>query len=342
MARRLQPAVHIRTAAIEDVPQVRRVLTETWHATYDGIYGAEHVREITGSWHSEANLLRHIGQPRTVNLVAEADGALVATASAGVGDDGTVMVRRLYVLPAHQGRGIGQALLEHVLACFPAATRAVLEVEPENSRALDFYTANGFQPQVRAGADDPSGCATLGVTATIMERALASFGRRTGAPLILREARDDDAQDLFGLISLCFAEYPGCVVDPHEDLPDLLAPARSFATRRSWAPNCFWVVEDGRGRVGASVAVDFPDEGTAELHRLYVRADLRGLRLGTTLTRMAEEHARRQAATRMVLWSDTRFTHAHVMYRAHGYRQTGERSLQDVSKTVEFGFERAL
>ena len=40
----------------------------------------------------------------------------------------------------------------------------------------------------------------------------------------LRLARDDDAQDLFGLLSLCFADYPGCFVDPHDDLPDLRAP----------------------------------------------------------------------------------------------------------------------
>ncbi len=41
----------------------------------------------------------------------------------------------------------------------------------------------------------------------------------------LRAAIDADAQDLFGLLTLCFAEYPGCYTDPHGDLPDLVKPA---------------------------------------------------------------------------------------------------------------------
>jgi putative acetyltransferase len=41
---------------------------------------------------------------------------------------------------------------------------------------------------------------------------------------VLRSVVDEDAQDLFGLLSLCFAEYPGCFVDPHDDLKDLRAP----------------------------------------------------------------------------------------------------------------------
>ena len=85
--------------------------------------------------------------------------------------------------------------------------------------------------------------------------------------LNLRCAEDGDAQDLFGLLALCFAEYPGCFVDPHDDLKDLRAPASSFTREGS----AFWVLEDGRGRICACVAVDFPQEGTAELHRLYVR-----------------------------------------------------------------------
>ena len=47
--------------------------------------------------------------------------------------------------------------------------------------------------------------------------------------LRLRAASNDDSQDLFGLLSLCFADYPGCFVDPHEDLTDLRSPAQSFA-----------------------------------------------------------------------------------------------------------------
>ena len=155
----------------------------------------------------------------------------------------------------------------------------------------------------------------------------------------LRRAEDRDAQDLFGLLSLCFADYPGCFVDPHDDLKDLRAPGSSFAQDGS----AFWVVEDEGGRVCACVAVDFPEPGTAELHRLYVRPDQRGRGLASALVRRVERHALERGATRMIFWSDTRFADAHRLYTRLGYGQVdGVRSLGDISNSSEYRFEKAL
>ena len=155
----------------------------------------------------------------------------------------------------------------------------------------------------------------------------------------IRPVVDADAQDLFGLLSLCYAEYPGCFVDPHDDLPDLRAAGSSYAA----TDGAFWAVEDERGRVCACVAVDFPEKGVAELHRLYVRSDRRGQGLGSLLVRQAEGHARFKGADRMVLWSDTRFTTAHRLYRQWGYTQIdGQRQLTDISRSAEYRFEKKL
>jgi putative acetyltransferase len=165
----------------------------------------------------------------------------------------------------------------------------------------------------------------------------AHTGRQDAATL--REVRDSDAQDLFGLLALCFADYPGCYVDPHDDLQDLRTPASSSVEKRGR----FWVADDERGRVGACVSVEFPEGGIAELHRLYVRPDQRRRGLGETLIRAAEEHARACGAGRMVFWSDTRFTTAHRLYERLGYmRVGGTRDLGDISNSVEYRFEKAL
>ena len=155
----------------------------------------------------------------------------------------------------------------------------------------------------------------------------------------VRLATDDDAQDLFGLLSLCFADYPGCFVDPHDDLPDLLRPGASFSAKGG----AFWVVEDARGRVCACVAVDYPEAGRAELHRLYVRPDERRRGLGEMLVRQAEAHAREKGARAIHFWSDTRFAAAHRLYERLGYeRHGGTRELGDISNTVEYRFEKQL
>ncbi len=161
----------------------------------------------------------------------------------------------------------------------------------------------------------------------------------TTGDLRLRAASNDDSQDLFGLLSLCFADYPGCFVDPHDDLTDLRSPAQSFAKNGG----AFWVLDDERGRVCACVAVDFPQDGIAELHRLYVRPDQRQRGLGSKLVAHVESFARRKGARHLFFWSDTRFSAAHRMYQRLGYNQVdGERPLGDISNTMEVRFERTL
>jgi GNAT superfamily N-acetyltransferase len=157
--------------------------------------------------------------------------------------------------------------------------------------------------------------------------------------LLIRPVRDDDAQDLIGLITLCFAEYPGCFFDPHGDMPDIVRPARS----RLATEGQFLVVEDSRGRIAACIGVDFPDSDTAELHRLYVRPDMRGRGLAKLLTIRVEDVARERSVSRMILWSDTRFTKAHTLYEGLGYaRGPITRSLGDISLSRELFFEKAL
>ena len=166
---------HIRDVTRDVVGAVRSLLVETWHANYDALLGRDRVTEITGVWHAVPNLAAQVGRPQAAFLLAEADGRVVATSEASLGEDGTLMLGRLYVLPSDQGRGIGRMLLERTLARFPGAARVRLEVEPGNERAIRFYERCGFERLAETAA-----CGgRADIPAALMEKTLNRLRQRS-------------------------------------------------------------------------------------------------------------------------------------------------------------------
>ena len=161
----------VRTAGERDLEAVRALLVETWHATYDAIYGAAKVTAMTDSWHSITELKARMAQPRSEFVVAD-DGVMIAGMAFAAADESgkTVTLRQLYVHPSSQGRGIGGMLLDEVVESFPDAERISLEVDPENRRAIAFYEAQGFR---HVGATPHCGGDALALPALIYERLLA-------------------------------------------------------------------------------------------------------------------------------------------------------------------------
>jgi O-acetylserine/cysteine efflux transporter len=151
-------------------------------------------------------------------------------------------------------------------------------------------------------------------------------------------ATRDDSPGVIDLIGRVYAEY-NFVYDPRVEVPDL------FRFEEHYAPpnGAFFVVREGTLVVG-SVGVERVDGETAELHRLYLDARLRGRGTGRALVQAALAWCRgEQGITRMILWSDTRFDQAHRLYTRMGFRRTGERTLpDDLNQTREYGFERRV
>lgn len=154
-------------------------------------------------------------------------------------------------------------------------------------------------------------------------------------PLVVRAARDEDAEGLIALLGGVFAEYPGCVLDVDGEMPELRCIATTFARDGGE----FWVAERG-ARVVGSVGWVPGKPGWLELKKLYVERGERRAGLGGTLVDRVLDAARAQGAG-VELWSDTRFETAHAFYARRGWRRTGAtRELHDRSATVEWHFVR--
>ncbi len=160
----------VRTAGSGDVAAISALLSQTWHDTYDAIYGAEKVAKITAQWHSAEALMKQLDRPHSEFLVAD-DGKAIAGIAFATYDEATksVMLRQLYVRPGEQGRGIGGLLLDDIEGCFPGAETVRLEVEGANAKAVAFYVAQGF---AKVGATSDCGRPGSGIPADIYERAI--------------------------------------------------------------------------------------------------------------------------------------------------------------------------
>ena len=158
----------------------------------------------------------------------------------------------------------------------------------------------------------------------------------SNSDLTIEPARAEDAPEVISLIGRVFAEY-GFIFEPADELPDLLAFAQHYVAPRG----AFFVIRD-QGQVVGAVGVEQLGESSAELHRLYLDAALRGRGLGRALVEAVIAWCRAGAIKHLLLWSDTRFDRAHVLYARMGFQRTGERTLNDVNHTREYRYERAL
>ncbi len=155
------------------------------------------------------------------------------------------------------------------------------------------------------------------------------------SPLVVVAATRADVPGVIALIGRVYAEY-GFVWDPVVEVPDLF----DFAARYESPRGAFFVVRDGDVVVG-SVGIERLDATTAEIHRLYLDAALRGRGTGRALMDTALTWCREGGLRRVTLWSDTRFETAHRLYVRMGFRPGGQRVLPgDANDTQEYFFER--
>ena len=150
----------------------------------------------------------------------------------------------------------------------------------------------------------------------------------------IRPGQDSDADAFIALIWACWSRHPGIRMDVDGEMPELRALA-SYYTGQGGA---LWAA-DSDGRTVGMIATRPLRDGVWEICRVYVDPARHGGGLGHQLLDVAETHALAAGATRLVLWSDTRFDRAHRFYEKRSYvRQGPIRVLRDISNSLEYGY----
>jgi GNAT superfamily N-acetyltransferase len=160
-----------------------------------------------------------------------------------------------------------------------------------------------------------------------------AFGAAT-----IRPGRDSNADGFIAVVTACWGEHPSIKIDIDAELPELRALASHYAGKGG----ALWAA-DADGRIVGMIGVAPCTDGAWEVVRLYMLQPYRGTDLAPRLLSLAEAHARAAGATRLVLWSDTRFDRAHRFYEKHSYVRRGPIGvLHDISNSLEFGYAKPV
>lgn len=141
----------VRDATPQDVRAIREVYYKTWLATYPneahGILMSDIEDRYKNSFTPES-----IQEEETViinlppderMLVALSDGKIVGTSKLKKGAERNEM-HTIYILPEHQGKGLGKALFAESLAWFDASKDTQIDTAVYNYQAIKFYEGLGF------------------------------------------------------------------------------------------------------------------------------------------------------------------------------------------------------
>jgi ribosomal protein S18 acetylase RimI-like enzyme len=138
--------ITIARATEADVDAIKRVLSATWIDTYASYLSPPTIEQVTTEWHARELLGSQVERDTNYFAVAWLDGEIVGLVTVDGTNPLDLHLLRLYVLPSHQQRGIGTALLDSALAAFPAARTARLEVEEQNEKGVSYWRRQHFVP----------------------------------------------------------------------------------------------------------------------------------------------------------------------------------------------------
>ena len=133
--------MNVRSATLDDVPELARVHTESSEAAYEGIAPPD----PDGLTRRMRNWRAVIEKPDFEGFLAEDDGVAVGVLSVGASEheEGAGELYAIYVHPDYWGRGAGQLLIDQAHAFLAARfDEAILTVLVANPRARRFYERN--------------------------------------------------------------------------------------------------------------------------------------------------------------------------------------------------------
>lgn len=135
--------IAIRRIAANELPIVQQLAEEIWPHAFDGVIERHRIEIMLGDIYALESLENDMAALGHVYWIARHRQLDSGFISAFKVEDLT-WIKKLYILPAKQGMGIGRALMATAEQHFAPSRALSLNVNTGNARAIAFYKHNGF------------------------------------------------------------------------------------------------------------------------------------------------------------------------------------------------------
>ncbi|HEY0053773.1 MAG TPA: GNAT family N-acetyltransferase [Pedobacter sp.] len=137
----------IRFASKNDIFLISKLAYEIWPKTYLNILSTKQINFMLNDMYSHENLLAQFNNGVEF-LMVEIQNNGVGFASYSLSDSGTSVykIHKLYLLPAYQGKGLGNQIIQFIEGDSGLKNGKFLELNVNrNNPAVAFYLKNGFE-----------------------------------------------------------------------------------------------------------------------------------------------------------------------------------------------------
>lgn len=137
--------IKISNASASETSQIKRLLNYVWIDTYKELFSQEIIKYITEESQTIDKLKLEIENKNLLFLVAKDSSDNIVGLATAEEMENKIFLKRLYVHPDCQRKGIGVKLILSVLKHFRDKQSIYLEAEKDNIKGINFYRKNGFK-----------------------------------------------------------------------------------------------------------------------------------------------------------------------------------------------------
>ena len=137
----------IQPAGNEAIPTIQQLANQTWAVAYKDILDQAQMKYMLETLYSTTTLEYQHNQLHFQSILAIDDGKPIGFASYSPSENkpGIFRLHKIYILPGQQGKGIGQSLLNYVIADMKTKGATILELNVNRqNKARTFYEKLGF------------------------------------------------------------------------------------------------------------------------------------------------------------------------------------------------------